>query len=448
MHEEIAEKTFAKYNPKSDVVRCPNGRAPVRKVLDSYAEAAVNLYGAIHCDDFMGIFNGQNTEKTTVEEIYLLLLPLVLKNRRYAFYKGRLVHHVFFNHFDWAENLLKHQEGKPRYIPDQAEFLKYVCEDYHDKDHWQNVRRFLWDLFGINKETNECYHEVREYITNSRSMANVGSILAEYNLRFSGENELQRFLDLVTAAENNTRMWENNGYTPSELHEILRKRRENVVELPRKQVAKIGRNEPCPCGSGKKYKKCCAVFDDIKSAQLSIVECRLFYETWYGLMGYVNARKNVIKTQVKPEHPNPLSDALIYKTREVLWENPELIDEYIGNTRLSQEEAYTLWQWRTKHIKGMVYVIKYMPEYAVVLATDKEGGERLYGIKGLSNSLANILRRRLPTPVELVMLPFRGKIIYDSIMEPMSVELGQGIVTFLQSAYNEAAKQGIITSLD
>ena len=25
---------------------------------------------------------------------------------------------------------------------------------------------------------------------------------------------------------------------------------------PRK-VVKIGRNEPCPCGSGKKYKKCC-----------------------------------------------------------------------------------------------------------------------------------------------------------------------------------------------
>jgi len=24
-----------------------------------------------------------------------------------------------------------------------------------------------------------------------------------------------------------------------------------------KKVVKIGRNEPCPCGSGKKYKKCC-----------------------------------------------------------------------------------------------------------------------------------------------------------------------------------------------
>ena len=24
-----------------------------------------------------------------------------------------------------------------------------------------------------------------------------------------------------------------------------------------RQSAKIGRNDPCPCGSGKKYKKCC-----------------------------------------------------------------------------------------------------------------------------------------------------------------------------------------------
>ena len=25
---------------------------------------------------------------------------------------------------------------------------------------------------------------------------------------------------------------------------------------------KIGRNEPCPCGSGKKYKKCCALVNE------------------------------------------------------------------------------------------------------------------------------------------------------------------------------------------
>ncbi|MFA4875048.1 MAG: SEC-C metal-binding domain-containing protein, partial [bacterium] len=25
----------------------------------------------------------------------------------------------------------------------------------------------------------------------------------------------------------------------------------------RREAPKIGRNDPCPCGSGKKYKKCC-----------------------------------------------------------------------------------------------------------------------------------------------------------------------------------------------
>jgi preprotein translocase subunit SecA len=27
--------------------------------------------------------------------------------------------------------------------------------------------------------------------------------------------------------------------------------------MPVKREKKIGRNDPCPCGSGKKYKKCC-----------------------------------------------------------------------------------------------------------------------------------------------------------------------------------------------
>ena len=25
----------------------------------------------------------------------------------------------------------------------------------------------------------------------------------------------------------------------------------------KREAAKVGRNDPCPCGSGKKYKKCC-----------------------------------------------------------------------------------------------------------------------------------------------------------------------------------------------
>jgi preprotein translocase subunit SecA len=31
----------------------------------------------------------------------------------------------------------------------------------------------------------------------------------------------------------------------------------SVVEPIHNRLPKVGRNDPCPCGSGKKYKKCC-----------------------------------------------------------------------------------------------------------------------------------------------------------------------------------------------
>lgn len=32
-------------------------------------------------------------------------------------------------------------------------------------------------------------------------------------------------------------------------------------------MSKIGRNDPCPCGSGKKYKKCCLSKDEVVRAK-------------------------------------------------------------------------------------------------------------------------------------------------------------------------------------
>ena len=33
----------------------------------------------------------------------------------------------------------------------------------------------------------------------------------------------------------------------------------SVKKAPIRKVQKPGRNDPCPCGSGKKYKKCCGL---------------------------------------------------------------------------------------------------------------------------------------------------------------------------------------------
>ena len=49
------------------------------------------------------------------------------------------------------------------------------------------------------------------------------------------------------------------GYTNhAETKKAMRERREELEGqgLKFKRAAKIGRNDPCPCGSGKKYKKC------------------------------------------------------------------------------------------------------------------------------------------------------------------------------------------------
>ena len=45
-------------------------------------------------------------------------------------------------------------------------------------------------------------------------------------------------------------------------------KREDVLKAPThhnvtiRKVNKIGRNDPCPCGSGKKYKNCCGANKD------------------------------------------------------------------------------------------------------------------------------------------------------------------------------------------
>jgi uncharacterized protein YchJ len=60
------------------------------------------------------------------------------------------------------------------------------------------------------------------------------------------ESDLQKLLIEINGFINNTRLWRLKGYTFNELNS-----QEN------NSTPKIGRNDPCICGSGKKYKKCC-----------------------------------------------------------------------------------------------------------------------------------------------------------------------------------------------
>ncbi|WP_084031719.1 YecA family protein [Anaerobacillus arseniciselenatis] len=74
-----------------------------------------------------------------------------------------------------------------------------------------------------------------------------------------------RLMDLY----NHTRSWILKGHTPNEIHQLEKKHLQPLKEtrfstnaednkvIQLSNYKKTGRNEPCPCGSGKKYKKCC-----------------------------------------------------------------------------------------------------------------------------------------------------------------------------------------------
>lgn len=72
-------------------------------------------------------------------------------------------------------------------------------------------------------------------------------MLKEFMGNFSftmGKKEFKELVDLCNQYKNDIPLWNYNGFTRNELNEKHKKK-------------KVGRNDLCPCGSGKKYKQCC-----------------------------------------------------------------------------------------------------------------------------------------------------------------------------------------------
>jgi len=87
-------------------------------------------------------------------------------------------------------------------------------------------------------------------------------------LSFKDTNQINEIMQLIMDLSNNIRIWENNGHTPQEIFEQFEKPKlrplpeepfkfDGIDVTDDKSDNKIGRKAPCPCGSGKKFKKCC-----------------------------------------------------------------------------------------------------------------------------------------------------------------------------------------------
>ena len=203
----------------------------------------------------------------------------------------------------------RRQQDKPYYVPDKKHLLEYddpfYCEDTPEKCR---LRTFLKERCNLSDARETLVFEELLYGVRSVAVqpADVFGHLEKLGVHFKSQRDVERFTALYSTFHNTTRMPCNRGYTPDELMQMtppeerfkslslgpnIRKSLQTgemdmedirkqilTMELPSeamrfdllKQLAdietstpraekqkKVGRNDPCPCGSGKKYKRCC-----------------------------------------------------------------------------------------------------------------------------------------------------------------------------------------------
>lgn len=234
--------------------------------LTQYIISLSNLYGMVHKDKVVEIYNSQNEEQTSIIDVEKLLANPLQELEDAFIYPNQdyFVHEVILEH-DEFDLMLRKKGDKPHHVPKKNELLKYIDEGYFEKTkQYNDLLKYVENNFFKGEEEKaewlcEDIHGICEF------GANIQIIFNTFNYRgisFKDMEQANEVLQLVMNLSNNIRIWENNGYTPQEIFEKFEKPKlrplpDKPFEFKTFKKEKIGRNDPCPCGSGKKYKKCC-----------------------------------------------------------------------------------------------------------------------------------------------------------------------------------------------
>ncbi len=255
LYQLIDQKSFNQRHKRIDEVH-------------QYILAMTNLYGAFSSNLPFEVYNQQNDKKMSFQEYTDITFRLEMRQQYFYIYHGHIIceYYELPEMEDKLEQMLRERKGKPFYIPEKNELLKYADNLYEfETPEFLLLRNFVH--VKLNLEGNKA----ENLLDDIRYLCSMGepikSIMDEVNRQevvFEGMDQVNEFLQLVTELSNNTRLWVNGGHTPREMFEKYDK--PNLRPLPKEPFVmnpqqarsdKVGRNEPCPCGSGKKYKKCC-----------------------------------------------------------------------------------------------------------------------------------------------------------------------------------------------
>ena len=181
---------------------------------------------------------------------------------------------------------------------------------------------------------------------------------------------------------------------------------------------------------------------------LATEDARLFFKLFFALLAYTNRQLKITpKVSAPSDIPKAGGDALM-KIRDALYADSELLVRFVGENpeHFTPEELDIVASWKHR-VSGEFYLMRHLKKYAVFMPSKKS--DHLYGVLGLYDPIEAVVRDQpLPVLLKTTLLPFKGQIIYDGLVEPYSVLFGKGIRTDLEAIFKRVkAKEGIVEQL-
>lgn len=216
--------------------------------------AGINLYGIYEISFFIELFNNlfNDVDPLDYDELSKYLKLCEKSGSEIGNYENYIASNSLFIVESDFEGLRKVTEGKDYYIPTKDELMRYLDSDYFEKT--KQYTEFEEVIYKKLKDE-ERAEEIAEIIGFNSKFKDVTIEYMSFEFKvlgieFTDKKEEKEFLEAYVNLYNNTRVWQERGFTLNEIGKPL-------SIMPVKKEVAVGRNEPCPCGSGKKYKKCC-----------------------------------------------------------------------------------------------------------------------------------------------------------------------------------------------
>lgn len=178
-------------------------------------------------------------------------------------------------------------------------------------------------------------------------------------------------------------------------------------------------------------------------------DVELFFKLHRALMFFVNQRLHAVPDRpANPDEFSSLSPETRLKVRDAFLKHADLLQAFVDDNpaSLADDELDIVRSWRHL-IHGKFYVFRELKNYTVFLTADKKP-TIAYGVLALSQPFDELVGPYLPVLTETVLLPFKGRIVYDGLMSGYNISFGGGIKRMLNEEFKGAkARHGIVTSL-